>query len=178
MLNWVERKAKRETMLREHRDEFWNEVCVVLQDCCDSFKKHYSEDLDCQLESNRRVLVTRRTTLRSVLIALDRRCIEVTIYQQPTQTFDLDADENGVFIRSRSGRITPDELSQLALESILFGPYEQPRPVSNRPPEQMDYPTAEGFLSSLHASGHQFTPSLKGLLSRVAFPNRNTSRKS
>jgi len=165
MLIWVESKARRETMLRERRDDFWNEVCTALQDYCNSFTKYYFEDVDCLLENCCRVLVTRRTTLRSVLVVVGRQSIDVTVHDQPTETFGLDSDENGVFIRSQSGRITPHELSKLALESILFEPDDELRPVSHRATGGTNYPTAEGFLSSLRAQ--EFTPSLKGLLSRL-----------
>jgi hypothetical protein len=132
--NFVERRAVREAILKQHADDVWQDVRGTIQDCCNSFRQHFSKDLEDKLENGLRLRLTRTfrprdvsppEETRRILIAFNKSipCIEVTVDDHTTKQFPIDADGQHAFITDRGKQeITPDEFAERALNSPLFDP--------------------------------------------------------
>jgi hypothetical protein len=139
--NFVERRALREDMLKEHADDVWQDARSTIQDCCNSFRKHYGEHLEDKLENGLRIRLTRTFLLqyfsppdvkRRILVAFNKSvpCIEVTVDDDTPKQFAIDADENHAFITGPNKKeISADEFAEEALNTHLFKPPEPPRPM-------------------------------------------------
>jgi hypothetical protein len=140
-LNWVERHARRENVLRTQAGELWNDIRRAIQDACDSFNRLYPEGnhqlVKYVLENGHRIVVSRTIppqyppaqgpqTLR-VVVDYNARAASVDVaYDSPhgNQTFKITCDDNGkVSIQdgSKAG-ITADRVSELALKVLFFAP--------------------------------------------------------
>ena len=147
--NWVERRAHREQLLHTHGGEMWQGVRAAVQDACESFNAHYPSipnyAVKCKLENGYRIVVSRFIPLDRVTNFQDRT-LHVTIgynsqesaitvaYDEPrgSRTFRITSDDQGVFILDGKTRITPDEISEKALEALFFTP---PPPIADDPDE-------------------------------------------
>jgi hypothetical protein len=137
--NWVERKARRENLLRADSEVLavWNALRNAIQDACDSFNKYYAHDqpedkVKCLPENGRRIRVERAfpkgrmygAEQHSVLIQLSDLEISVVSDLSVTlPTLKIDADHNEVYLSLGAQRMTSDEVSERVLEPLLF-----PRP--------------------------------------------------
>lgn len=129
--NWVDRTAARDRALKQHASEFWQDARAAVQDCCESFKKHYCPNLECRLENGHRVRIMRpfpspdlrlqpQSTERYVIVSFnsDVPCIDVTV-DETSRQFAIDSDGTRLFITSTGHEITLDEFTREALESAL-----------------------------------------------------------
>ncbi len=147
-LNWIERRALREKILRDHANDVWQDARSAVQNCCESFRTHYGVSiakLEDKLENGLRIRLSltfqvveasfQSEVKRIILVAFDASvpCIFVTADDKPARQFRIDADENEAFITEGDNqRITTDEFSKKALETSLF---TKPNPPKRRPPK-------------------------------------------
>jgi hypothetical protein len=157
--NWVDRRAHRDILLKGAGD-VWNQVCAAIQDACDSFNRHYPAQapVQCEQENGSRLCITRTTPPRADLTGATKVQVFVTfttvkitaVYNDRSSTYTITADDESVFVADRratamltehlnqrqngrpdgSRRMSPDEVSEAILKSILFPPPEErwPRP--------------------------------------------------
>jgi hypothetical protein len=137
--NWVERKAARRDNLQNQAQEVWQNVRAAIQDCCESFRKHYNQGLEDKLENGTRIRLTvpYDTALRqTVIVGFNQRAneIEVTVGALASKTYRIDANETHAFVTNQDGKeISADEFTQTALEGALTKPPSQARNTSARP---------------------------------------------
>ena len=137
--NWVERKARREQVLKEKARDVWGDARSAIQNSCNSFRKHYDKTLEDTLENGLRIRITRTFTVHYALatINIKRRllaafnesipCIDVTVDDEPLRRFKIDADESHAFITDQDHEINADQFSESALKHALCTPPEPPR---------------------------------------------------
>ena len=137
--NWVERKARREQVLKDKARDVWEDARFAIQNCCNSFRKHYDKNLEDTLENGLRIRITRTFTVDHALGAIDLKrrllaafnesipCIDVTVDDEPPMRFTIDADESHAFITDQGHEINADEFSESALKHALCTPPEPPR---------------------------------------------------
>ena len=139
--NWVERRALREKNLRSSAPDFWQEVIVAIQGCCDSFNEHYSRVAVSSYKTvnGHRLLVdivflniggdaVRRTVAFD--FNRDKQHIEYSVDGRGTTTFPMDADDRGVFVVANGAPRDADDFSQIVLEKPLF---DKPQALSAPP---------------------------------------------
>jgi hypothetical protein len=133
--NWIERKFLREGILSSKASEVWQEARSALENCCDSFKTHYSSI--ASIEKHRENGLRLRLELafpaedafnrpfhrkRTVLIEFKEGqspCIEITVEKDSPRKFAISADENRAFIVDGK-ELSFDEFAERALKSALF----------------------------------------------------------
>jgi hypothetical protein len=131
--NWVERKSTREANLKDHAEDVWQNVRAAIQDCCESFRKHYNGDIKDDLENGMRIRITvpyRTAPKQTILVSFNqaRATIEVTTGASATKAYHIDADETHAFITDDNHKeVNADQFTQLTLESPLTKPSGPPR---------------------------------------------------
>jgi hypothetical protein len=134
-LNWVERRAQGQRLLHARAPEMWNRIRGAIQDACESFNRIYApKKVSCDLENGQRVRIHRTLPpvnsfeqpeqIEAVVIfAKADHAVSVT-FQSGSKTFFMDTDSEMVFIgadrAAETKKLTPDEISQVILEPILF----------------------------------------------------------
>ena len=111
-LNWVDRRAHRENLLKG-ADGVWNQVCAAIQDACNSFNEHYPAQppVQCEQENENRVCVTRTiledrdltfgATRARVLVITFTSSKITAVYEDRTSTYTITADDESVFVIDR-----------------------------------------------------------------------------
>jgi hypothetical protein len=129
-MNWVDRKAQREHVLRNQANEVWQTARAAIQDACESCRTHYpNSKLEDQLENGHRIRITvsymaddnfygKKPAVCVVLVAFNAQppCIDVTMDDAPLRRFPINADQENAFLLSGNERISADEFSRRVLE--------------------------------------------------------------
>ena len=130
-MNWVDRRAHRETLL-SHSDEVWNSVRSAVQDACESFNGHYATTqtpVVCKAENGSRLFISRTIVADRVRIFSDIKLhalvafsgLEITVtYKNGFKAYQITADDESAFVVDKGKRQTPDEVSQSILEPVLY----------------------------------------------------------
>ena len=129
--NWIERRFSLESSLKTHSVEVWHSVRAAIQDACESFRDRYeiadTSALTDRLENCSRMMVSlflaRGGSRRTTVISFNPK---VPAIEWGTEDGDrrvvISADENKAFLVDEEGKpTTPDTISKLILEPILFG---------------------------------------------------------
>lgn len=136
MSNWVERKAKRASLLDEKATHIWDEVRSALIDACNSHREYYQGNAEAVPQNGHRVRITRThpadpmtaapPVQLDVLVVFDeqKRLITATSAAQKACKFSIDVDDDGAFLAAGESRVTPDEVSERILQNVLF--YRKP----------------------------------------------------
>jgi|ERR1017187_8791869 hypothetical protein len=142
--NWIERRFKREHNL-DKAEDLWQAVSTAIHDACNSYNAHYANIVgqanfipqnghgilvEVTHEENKR---NPMDTKRRVRVTFDGRRISVTVDEHTARVCDIEADEAGCFIKSNTGKLSPDEFSSLALRDALFTPRNPNTPESPAP---------------------------------------------
>jgi hypothetical protein len=121
--NWVERRHRREAALAGGSIDLWNEIRGAIQNACDSFKVHYG-DVDCKLENGKRILVSRSAPKRAQVVVAFQEAPAPRVsvaFETKTESYPFSVDDNElVFIKHNTNRLTADQLSERILEHLLF----------------------------------------------------------
>jgi hypothetical protein len=132
--NWVERKARRDQMLKD--TTVWMNARTAVEECCASFGRHYSDtgSADCERINGHctRVFVTYGKRIPSrpdprnqavvfieILFHAAKPEITATV-DEKVMHFPIDADEEHAFIFYDGREVSADEFSKLVLEGVLF----------------------------------------------------------
>jgi hypothetical protein len=130
---------QREQVLDEKARDVWDDARSAIQDCCNSFRRHYDEGLEDKLENGLRIRIIRTFMMdhpltteklkRRILAAFNETipCIEVTVDDEIPIQFKIDADTSRAFITDEGHEITADEFSERALKRALCTPPESAR---------------------------------------------------
>ena len=150
--NWVDKKAHRESILRDRADGVWQDARSAIQDCCESARKHYGKAIEDITENGHRIRLTisfpdpnrgPHDVKRVVLVRFvsSAPCIEVTIDDSASKKFTIDADGEHAYILGDSKEITVDEFSRIALQEALFKSPERIMQFPKSVPMGSDYPS-------------------------------------
>lgn len=140
-LNWVERRARRESNLSQ-AVEVWESVRTAISDCCESFNENYPHigQVKHQPENGRRVRVivtfnAPQRVSRNIAIEFSKgdkdSVITCTVDGGAAKKFSILADENHAFLKYANQEISPDRLTEIALEDALFKLPSPPSPRRN-----------------------------------------------
>jgi hypothetical protein len=137
-LNWVERRGRRKRLLHAETPELWNRIRGAIQDACATFNRLYAPDVGhnkvfCDLANGHRLRIHRilppitsfdHPKNTEAIVTFDEAGRTVTVtFESGSHTFYIDIENESVFIaqdRAGTNKLTPDEISQRALEVILF----------------------------------------------------------
>jgi hypothetical protein len=128
-MNWIERRAKRESNLKDGVPRIWEEVKTALADACESYNKLYGAGGATSVVSEstaEQFIASLAKTGKTIFINLaqNSKGTGITVKPEeesaPPRTFAIRSDEDSVFIVTGDKQIGADELSQLILEPLLF----------------------------------------------------------
>jgi len=136
--NWVERRAAVEKSLATNSGTVWNGVRSAVQDACESYRKHYAVTTERQLtdtmENGNRLRIDLpnpvplqlgghkvERVITSIVISFNPRIPAIEwADNRGSHQVKISADEHEAFLENAGNRISPDSLSQMILERVLF----------------------------------------------------------
>ena len=141
-LNWVERRARREQNLSQ-AVEAWESVRTAIGNCCESFNEIYSDigEIRYKTENGHRVRVqitfnTPQRLTRNVSFEFSKTDKEITctVDGGAAKKFNIVADETHAFLQHPPTKeeISPDRLTEIALENAFFKLPAAPGPAPRR----------------------------------------------
>lgn len=136
--NWVSRRIAVEKSLLNNSRCVWNEVRSALQDACSSYSDYYcagrGKELTSALENGSRIRIDlpNPVTIVGPSMALESKAMSIVVafnHKLPAVEWADDngshsvmiaADEKEAFLFDGEKRLSPDELSRIILEHLLF----------------------------------------------------------
>jgi hypothetical protein len=130
-MNFVARKAATRRNLQEGSGALWQGLRRALQDCCDTYRLEFSEDVSCATENCHRLCFTKTFPAKSqreadshatLLVEYDDATRAITYSQNSGKSacLSIRSDENSVFLFDKASPIEYDAACQKILEAFLF----------------------------------------------------------
>lgn len=149
-MNFIDRRAAAAELLQLHAPEQWQNLRAAVQDCCESYTKHYSQQehssLTCVPENGNRLRLTLqlkpdhleriRPQTNILLIAYDPKAFAISITSDDKSDVLLTfaSDEQRLWLTYKNHEIDEDESCQLLLSAFLGFGKVKPREVASATP--------------------------------------------